>query len=45
MELQDLIQKHMSSINEDLKLYEDNFPADLATTTLVYLNTLKQKTE
>ena len=45
MALTDLMHKYMSSISEDLKVYDENYPAELATTTLIYLNTLKLKTE
>ena len=45
MGLDDLVHKYMSSINEDLELFDDDYPAELAKTTLEYLSALKQKTK
>lgn len=45
MELDDLAHKYLASANEDLELFGDNYPAELATSTLDYLKTLLQKTE
>ena len=40
MELNDLVHKYFASANEDLELFGDNYPTELASTTLDYLKTL-----
>lgn len=43
MDLDDLVQKYTSSVNEDLELLGDEYPEELAKMTLEYLETLKRK--
>ena len=45
MEIDDLVHKYLASANEDLELFGDEYPAELAISTLDYLKNLQQKTE